>query len=178
MPQIFLQNSIPTFNLRKAVCRNICRYHKESSLTLSDLEIETHLEILKSSTSSGVVLTPDLVALQSEVVALRKDLVDATPYLPSYDQGKYEQVTRLPTLIESDINSNMGRHHIANQRTGRILVPTACSEVEILLQAQTSHPCCPGKQSIRHRSEASGIVSQFHFVYFSVNPNVNTHNLL
>ncbi|KAF8532049.1 tubulin binding cofactor C-domain-containing protein, partial [Gautieria morchelliformis] len=40
-----------------------------------------------------------LTLISSEIINLRKDLVDATPYLPSYDRGKYEQ--HLKVLEES-----------------------------------------------------------------------------
>ncbi|KAF8579077.1 hypothetical protein K439DRAFT_1638313 [Ramaria rubella] len=33
----------------------------------------------------------EFISLLSDIVTLRKDLVDATPYLPSYDRGKCEQ---------------------------------------------------------------------------------------
>ncbi|KIJ47494.1 hypothetical protein M422DRAFT_28815 [Sphaerobolus stellatus SS14] len=54
-------------------------------------DIENHLERFKGSTPPSGTGSPDFSSISLEILALRKDLIDATPYLPSYDRGKCEQ---------------------------------------------------------------------------------------
>lgn len=56
------------------------------------LEISTKLENLKTSGSSPGPSHPDILSISSAIASLRRDLIEATPHLPAYDQGKCEQV--------------------------------------------------------------------------------------
>lgn len=55
-------------------------------------DVSTRLETLKGLGPKPSPNGDEMNTISSYIVKLRKDLVDATPYLPSYDRGKYEQV--------------------------------------------------------------------------------------
>jgi hypothetical protein len=55
-------------------------------------EITSRLDALNPSGATYQEKSDESTSLSSDIVKLRKELVDATSYLPTYDRGKYEQV--------------------------------------------------------------------------------------
>ncbi|KAF8525554.1 tubulin binding cofactor C-domain-containing protein [Hysterangium stoloniferum] len=62
-------------------------------------DISSRLESLRTSSLTYDATSPEFIAISSRIVDLRKDLIDATYYLPPYDRGKCEE--QLKTLEES-----------------------------------------------------------------------------
>ncbi|GJJ14515.1 hypothetical protein Clacol_008779 [Clathrus columnatus] len=62
-------------------------------------EIATKIENVKLSGKIFGPSHPDIISITSDIANLRRDLIEATPHLPAYDQGKCEQ--QLKNLEES-----------------------------------------------------------------------------
>ena len=82
------------------VCQFSADRNDAGSSTLSSLDISARVDALKAGGKPGQA---ELSTLITDVAKLRKELVDATSFLPTYDQRQYDQVSPLWIMPTSEL---------------------------------------------------------------------------